>query len=73
MEWIQSNTELVAAKDLTTALDASSFNAFMRKNKNKNIFLFAYVSMDTRSHSAVISFMQASRAFKVCLLFLDYS
>ena len=42
----------------------------MRKSKGKNIFLYAYVPYDTNSQSMVVSYMMASRAFKVSYLII---
>ena len=48
-------------------IESSNYNTFARKSKGKNVFLYAYVPVDPHSHSTVISFMKASRAFKVTL------
>ena len=42
----------------------------MRKSKGKNIFLYAYVPYDTNSQSTIVSYMMASRAFKVSYLII---
>lgn len=42
----------------------------MRKSKGKNIFLYAYVPYDTNSQSTIVSYMMASRAFKVSFLII---
>lgn len=44
----------------------------MRKSKGKNIFLYAYVPYDTNSQSTIVSYMMASRAFKVSFLIIPF-